>query len=619
MLKIIRFHFYKLLKLTRIWRENHLIIRELKHFRRIVATALVFTLLSAIFQGLGVGFILTFLQSLTEPDLAPARTGFDWFDTHILGTDLSATARVYRVSGVLLITTLLQAAFTGVGVAYSGRAQSQLVLRLKKRIFDQLQALNLSYFTKIRSGNLINGVTTEISELKNVFETTSFIIVRISILAVYVVSMLLISWQLTAVIIVLFALISIFISKLLTFIREASFEMSKARNLYTSVAIEFVSGIRTIQASAAHSFEQSRLDDSAFQVFEAENKTWKMRAFVETVPETAITLLTISILLFSFSVLIPNGSLRVSSLLTFLFIIIRTLPLVRQLNSARGRISRYQGAVESTKDLLTTERKSFFKNGHLEFKGLRNTIELEFVDFSYEFGDPVLQDINLSIRRGEMTALVGASGAGKTTLADLIPRFYDPTNGRILIDGVDIKEFEINSLRRRMAVVSQDTFIFNTSARENIAYALENIDDSKILRAAEMANALRFIERLPQGLDTQLGDRGVLLSGGQRQRIAIARALLRDPDILILDEATSALDSVSEKLIQESIEELSKGRTVIAIAHRLSTITRADKVVVLEKGRIFEQGNYQVLLSKQGKLWEYHQIQHEDVNKVTSR
>jgi len=196
-------------------------------------------------------------------------------------------------------------------------------------------------------------------------------------------------------------------------------------------------------------------------------------------------------------------------------------------------------------------------------------------------------------------------------LADLIPRFYDPAQGKILIDGVDLREFDIASLRRKLAVVSQDTFIFNTSVRNNIAYALEDVDEAAIWEAAKLANAWEFIQELPQGLDTQLGDRGVRLSGGQRQRIAIARALLRNPDILILDEATSALDSRSERLIQESLEKLSIGRTTIAIAHRLSTIVRADKVVVLDRGRIVEQGGYQELLARRGELWKYHQIQHE--------
>ncbi|MEL7223406.1 MAG: ATP-binding cassette domain-containing protein, partial [Cyanobacteria bacterium J06576_12] len=242
-------------------------------------------------------------------------------------------------------------------------------------------------------------------------------------------------------------------------------------------------------------------------------------------------------------------------------------------------------------------------------------IFLESVDFAYSPGEPVLQDITLLIERGKTTALVGASGTGKTTLADLLPRFFDPTRGRILIDEVDMRSLKISTLRQRMAIVSQDTFIFNTTVRENIAYGMEvtgkTLRDDDIYAAAEMANALDFILDLPQGFETVLGERGVRLSGGQRQRIAIARALLRNPEILILDEATSALDSLTEKLIQESLERLRAGRTVIVIAHRLSTIVNADKVVVLEKGRIVEQGNYQDLLARRSALWKYHKMQFE--------
>ena len=233
------------------------------------------------------------------------------------------------------------------------------------------------------------------------------------------------------------------------------------------------------------------------------------------------------------------------------------------------------------------------------------------VDFGYDANELVLEQISLTIPRGQTVALVGGSGAGKSTLADLIPRFYDPTKGKILLDGLDLREFDINSLRQRVSVVSQNTFIFNASVRDNIAYAMATVDEAAIREAARFANALEFIEQMPEGFDTQLGDRGVRLSGGQRQRIAIARALLRNPDILILDEATSALDSVSERLIQQSLEQLSVGRTVIAVAHRLSTIMKADKVVVLEKGRIVEQGTYQQLLQQRGQLWQYHQMQHE--------
>jgi len=316
-------------------------------------------------------------------------------------------------------------------------------------------------------------------------------------------------------------------------------------------------------------------------------------------------------IILAMTVFVPNGTLQVASLLTFVFVLFRLIPALYSINGNLAQISSFQGSLENIKELLQRENKPYLENGKVQFSKLKRAIEFRSVDFGYDASDLVLHNITLTIEKGQTVALVGASGAGKTTLADLIPRFYDPTQGKVLIDGVDLREFDIDSVRRKMAIVSQETFIFNTCVRNNIAYGTEEADEQAILKAAQLANALEFIQEMPEGFDTQLGDRGVRLSGGQRQRIAIARALLRDPEILILDEATSALDSVSERLIQASLEKLSVGRTVIAIAHRLSTIVRADKVVVLEQGRIVEQGTYQELLEQRGRLWKYHQMQHE--------
>ena len=237
---------------------------------------------------------------------------------------------------------------------------------------------------------------------------------------------------------------------------------------------------------------------------------------------------------------------------------------------------------------------------------LQRSIDLVSVDFSYVPGEPVLHDITLSIKRGETTALVGTSGAGKTTLADLISRFYDPTRGQLLIDGVDLRELKINSLRHRMAIVSQDTFIFNATVGENIVYGMENASDTDIIEAARLANALEFIQDLPNGFATTLGERGVRLSGGQRQRIAIARAILLNPRILILDEATSALDSESEALVQEALERAMENRTVFVIAHRLSTVRKADRILFIENGQIAEAGTHFELLEKQGRYEQFY-------------
>ena len=601
----------RFLKATNFWKDYYFIVREFKYFRGMAILALVFTLLAAVFEGFGVGFILTFLQSLTNPDAEPIQTGVAWFDAWILGVNAPATQRLYRVSGLIMLTTLLRLGFTYLGRLYSYTCQFTLAYRLRLRIFDQLQALSLTYFTKIRSGNLVHSLTAEINQITTAFEAVATFVTKGSTLLAYVVSMLLLSWPLTIVSVMLFSLLSVGVSNLIRRIREASFEKSEAGRQYASVSLEFINGIRTVHAFAAQDFERKRYHRSNKQLLDASTKTKSAQALVEPLVEGAATVMFMSMLIFAFGILIPRGQLQAASLLTFLFVLLRVIPILRQTSRARAQLGSFQGSLNDIQQLLRTDDKIYFQDGHVPFSRLKQAIEFRSMDFGYDAQELVLNNITLSIPQGRMTALVGASGAGKSTLAALIPRFYDPTQGQILIDGVDLQTFQINSLRRKLAVVSQDTFIFNDSVRNNIAYALEGVDEATIREAAQLANALEFIEEMPEGFDTLLGDRGVRLSGGQRQRIAIARALLRDPDILILDEATSALDSVSERLIQESIERLSVGRTVIAIAHRLSTIVRADKVVVLEQGRIVEQGSYQELLEQRGNLWKYHQMQHE--------
>ncbi|CAN0531743.1 unnamed protein product, partial [Laminaria digitata] len=289
----------------------------------------------------------------------------------------------------------------------------------------------------------------------------------------------------------------------------------------------------------------------------------------------------------------------------------RMMPLINELNKQRGMWASLRGSLLNVADLLRTDNKPYLEDGTEKVGDLGKAIVFEDVTFGYGEDITVLSDVNISIECGKTTAIIGASGAGKSTLVDLIPRIHDPVSGRVLWDDLDLKDATVDSLRQKIAVVSQSTFIFNETVWANIAYGLEDVPQDKIYEAAQRANALEFIEQMENGFDTVLGDRGVRLSGGQRQRVAIARALLRDPDILILDEATSALDSVSERQVQQSLEELMQGRTVIAIAHRLSTIENADKVIVLEDGKVVEQGSYDELLEVKGKLWEYHALQYQ--------
>ncbi|MBD2496480.1 heterocyst formation ABC transporter subunit HepA [Nostoc sp. FACHB-280] len=600
-----------LFKATTFWQKNYLILREFKHFRKVAIFALVFSFLAATFEGFSIGFLLSFLQNLTEPNAKPIQTGVEWFDIWILAANSSAINRLYRISLLILLSTWLRAGFNYLAQVYTESTQLYLADRLRKQIFEQLQSLPLSYFATTRSGELINTITTEIERIKQWFSGTAFLMTRTITATVYFISMFLLSWQLSIASFLLFTLAGVGLSTLNSRARESSFSTSIANGHFTSTAIEFINGIRTVQAFGTQNFERQRFYQASDNVLKSSKKVILIWAMVRPLAESIASTILIGMIIFAFTVFVVNGTLQVASLLTFFFVLFRVVPIVQDINGTRAHLSTLAGAADNIKDLVRTDDKTYLQNGKIQFTGLKHSIDVVSVDFGYDPNHLVLNNVTLSIEKGKTTALVGATGAGKSTLIDLIPRFYDPTEGHVMIDGVDIQKFDINSLRQKIAVVSQDTFIFNTSVWQNIAYGTTGATAADIREAARLANALEFVEEMPEGFDTKLGDRGVRLSGGQRQRIAIARALLRDPEILILDEATSALDSVTERLIQESLEKLSVGRTVIAIAHRLSTIANADKVVVLEQGRIVEQGKYQELLELKGKLWEYHKTQYE--------
>lgn len=599
-----------LIKVTSFWKENHVFLREFKYFWGVAVLAIVFSFLGAFFEGAALAVINAFLQVLTSPDKPSVKLGIDWLNLWALGNQSNTSDRLSRLGFLVIFLSWLRSLFAYLGPVYAKLTDASFADRMRKSMFEQLISLSLGYYSQTRSGDLVNSLNNEIATIQRGFGSASAFAIRGSTLLVYIVAMFLISWQLSIVSLTLFGMLSVMISSFVVRVREASFPVSQAGADFTSSGIELISAMRTIQTSSTQDFERVRFYNVSEKVKKALYKLNKAVDIIRPLAEAISTTILICVIVFAFNIFVVSGQLQTASLLTFMFVLFRMMPLIEQVNGLRVELGSYGGSIAKIKEILTTEDKIYLKDGELEFTHLENSIDFVSVDFSYNaFDNPVLHDINLSIKRGQTTALVGTSGAGKTTLADLIPRLYDPTNGEIFIDGIDLKDIKINSLRRRMAIVSQSTFIFNASVRYNIAYGVDDIDEDLVVQVAQQANALDFILDMPQGFDTVLGDRGVRLSGGQCQRIAIARALLRKPDILILDEATSALDSVTERLIQESLDHLSKGCTVIAIAHRLSTIVRADKVVVLEKGRIVEQGKYQELIERKGALWKYHQMQ----------
>ncbi|MEB3279473.1 MAG: ABC transporter transmembrane domain-containing protein, partial [Lyngbya sp.] len=324
--------FKNLVKKTSIWKDNSVIFREFKNFRKTLVLAIIFTFLAAAFEGSGVGLILTFLQSLTEPNAEPVKTGIEWFDIWILGVNAPTIERIYRVSALILLTTLARTSMMYLSEVYSGLSQSYLGYYLRVRIFEQLQGLSLSFFSKTRSGELINSITSEIGQLMQAVQLFFFILVRASVLIVYIIAMMLLSWQLTIVSLLLFCLLTAGVSTLIKRVREISFEKTKARGSYTATAIEFINGINTVQASAAEEFERKRFYKTSDELLETERDTVIYSASVVPISEAVATLILVGMLLLSFAFLIPNNQLQISSLLTFLFILFRLMPITRQLN-----------------------------------------------------------------------------------------------------------------------------------------------------------------------------------------------------------------------------------------------------------------------------------------------
>jgi len=588
---------------------KNLIIKESLKFKRDLVSSLSLTIFAAFLEGLMVGLIASFLQGLTAPEAPPIKTGIGWINTFLLATEATPSSRFIRLSILLFLMTwsLSAAKYWG---SFSLRVlECKIIDSVRKQLFDQFQNLSLSYYAKTRDADLIDIATTQADQLKMVIRDISNLLIRGFTLLAYVATMIAISWQLSIFAILLYTTLSFAVASMVKKAREAGTKVPKEQANLASIIIELIGGIRTVKASAAQKFEEARFYEASEKFMNAtvamESQNERTKPFAEGSATTILLIMVVA----SYFLLITTGRLQAAALLTYMFVLFRMMPLVSQVNGLRSKIGSRQGIIDRVNYFLSTEDKTYLLSGDVKFKRLEKSIDFSSVYFSYDGKVDILSDISIAFEKGNTTALVGSSGAGKTTLADLVPRFFEPTSGCILVDGIDIKQLDITSLRQSMSVVSQDTFIFNRSVRDNIAYGLTGITDAEIKEAAQKANAIDFIMDLPEGLDTVLGNRGVRLSGGQRQRIAIARALLRDPDILILDEATSALDSVSESLIQQSLEDLSQGRTVITIAHRLSTIANADKVVVLDKGRIAEQGTYDELLEKRGALWQYHNAQ----------
>jgi subfamily B ATP-binding cassette protein MsbA len=483
--------------------------------------------------------------------------------------------------------------------------QQGIIKDIRNAIYSHLHRLPLSYFKQEKTGNLISRITYDVNVIQTSISAVFMSMFREPLTVLVLLGIALsISWKLT-----LFALVilpfSLFIIVMIGMeLRKQTTKIQKRMGSITSMLQESISGIKIVKAFGMEDYEKSKFFEHTRKYFKRMLKKVRVGNATGPITEFVSVIVGVLILYFGGQLVLVEGTIRASEFLGFLFAIFQMMPPIKKLSQVNNKIQESISAGERVFQVIDTEPNIKNIESPKKVDDFRNEIKFDNVTFHYEDSpELILRNINFTVKKGEVVAFVGSSGAGKTTLVDMLPRFFDPVEGKIDIDGINIKNIKIEDLRKLIGVVTQETVLFNDTVLQNIAYGLKEVDMDKVIEAAEFANAHKFIMDLPEGYNTIIGERGTKLSGGQRQRISIARALLKNPPIMIFDEATSALDNESEVLVQEALDRLMIERTTFVIAHRLSTIRNADRIIVLDKGEIVQDGKHEELLKQKNGLY----------------
>ncbi len=598
---------------------------------RSLTLALVCMVFFAFFSGFSIGMISPFMKVLFKSPTAEQRqelrkdvslditapTDFqkirDYIELKAQKYILSSRPLVSleRICFVILLVMLLKNLFNYGQTYWIAAVEQRVIKDLRDKLYSHLYSLPLSFFHAQKTGRLISRITNDVTMIRGTITAVFSNVVRDTLLLLVCLFWVFwASWKLALVSLVVLPpsmLLIVAISKKLR--RDSSIIQERMGDI-TSVLQETISGIRVVKAFRMEEFEMRKFTHYTKAYLFHFVRLIRIGALASPLAEYLGVIVGTVVLWYGGREILQEGTLEPDTFFLFLFALFSMMAPIKSLSQVNTKIQEGLAAAKRVFKLLDTVSAVYERPGAVALTGLKDAVAFHDVCFSYDGGGKeVLRDITFSVRPGQVVAVVGPSGAGKSTLVDLLPKFYIPTSGKITFDEIDSLDIRTDSLRGLMGIVTQETILFNDTVRNNIAYGSEGASEEALTRAATAANAHQFIENMPAGYQTVIGDRGVRLSGGQRQRIAIARAILKNPPILIFDEATSALDTESEILVQQAIERLMENRTTFVIAHRLSTIQRADLILVMDKGRIVQRGTHDGLLAEEGLYRRLYELQ----------